>query len=163
MRSIAIFALLLGLAACASHQTSITNLDAERDACAARIAGSPEFRALQGRLQVDSSSATSNGNKATSAEARQMVTLHQDYLRPCQEIEVEIAGRTHPSLAALYNAAAAKADANIAKLVTYQISWEEYVRNSTAVRTDLNVQLAAAKAVLRLPSLNQLDQPRLAN
>ena len=57
-----------------------------------------------------------------------MTRFHQDYLRPCQEIDLEIAWRTHPSLVKLYNAATAEADANIAKLVTYQISWAEYVR-----------------------------------
>ena len=89
-----------------------------------------------------------------------MRTLHQDYLRSCQEIDLEIAGRTHPSLPALYNAAAAKADANIAQLVSFKISWGDYVRNGAQIRTDLNAQLAAAKVALRLPSLNHLDQPQ---
>ncbi len=109
--------------------------------------------ALQYRFQ------STNGNKATPAEAAQMVTFHQDYLRPCQEVELEIAGRTHPSLPPLYNAAAAKADASIAMLVTYQISWGEYVRNARTIRIDLNGQLAAAKVALQLPSLNGLDLP----
>ena len=86
-----------------------------------------------------------------------MTRFHQDYLRPCQEIDLEIAWRTHPSLVKLYNAATAQADANIAKLVTYQISWAEYVGTSRAIRIDLNGRLAAAKAALQLPSLNGLD------
>ena len=57
----------------------------------------------------------------------------------------------------LYNAATAEADANIAKLVTYQISWAEYVGTSRAIRIDLNGRLAAAKVALQLPSLNGLD------
>jgi hypothetical protein len=165
MRSIAICAMFV-LAACANNdgQTSgRSGLNAERDACQARIAASPEFQALEHRLRPDGFAMGSNGNKATPAEAAQMVTLHQDYLRPCQEIDLEIAGRTHPSLPAIYNAAAAKADANIANLVTYKISWREYVRNSAAVRIDLNAQLAAARVALGLRSLNQLDQPRPTN
>jgi hypothetical protein len=122
MRFIAIHVLAMAVAACANNDTAWSRLDAERHACQARIMASPEFRALQYRFQ------STNGNKATPAEAAQMVTFHQDYLRPCQEVELEIAGRTHPSLPPLYNAAAAKADASIAMLVTYQISWGEYVR-----------------------------------
>jgi hypothetical protein len=86
-----------------------------------------------------------------------MTRFHQDYLRPCQEIDLEIAWRTHPSLAKLYNAAAAQADANIARLVSYQISWGEYARNGRTIRIHLNGQLAAAKVALQLPSLNGLD------
>jgi len=158
MRSIAICALMAGLAACANDEKDWSHLDAERDACGARALASPEFQALQSKLQ-----GSSNGNKATPTEATQMTTFHQDYLRPCQEVELEIAGRTHPSLPALYNAAAAKADANIAKLVSYQISWAEYARAGTAIRLELNAQLEAAKIALRLPSLNQLNQPRPSN
>ena len=158
MRSVAIFALLLGLAACATNEGDRSGLDAERDACGARAGASPEFQALQYRLQ-----GYSNGAKATPTEASQMTTFHQDYLRPCQEIELEIAGRTHPSLPALYNAAAAKADANIAKLVSREITWGEYLRNAAAIRRDLNAQLEAAKIALKLPSLNELNQPRPTN
>ena len=151
MRFIAPCVLAIAVAACADNDMAGSRLDAERNACQARMATSPEFRALQYRLQ------STNGDKATPAEAAQMVAYHQDYLRPCQEIDLEIAGRTHPALAPLYNAAAVKADANIEKLVTYQISWGEYVRNGRTIRIDLNGQLAAAKVALRLPSLNGLD------
>jgi len=152
MRFTVLCVLATAVAACANNDPAWSRLDAERNACQVRMVASPEFRALQYRLQ-----STSNASKATPAEAAQMVTFHQDYLRPCQEVDLEIAGRTHPALAPLYNAAAAKADANIAKLVTYQISWGEYVRNGRTIRIDLNGQLAAAKAALQLPSLNGLD------
>ncbi len=160
MRFTVLFALALGVAACANGEAAWRSLDSERDACAARIEASPEFRALQDRLVSNLSAALSDRHKATPAEAAMMRTLHQDYLRPCQEIDLEIAGRTHPSLPALYNAAAAKADANIAQLVSFKISWGDYVRNGAQIRTDLNAQLAAAKVALRLPSLNHLDQPQ---
>jgi hypothetical protein len=152
MRFIVLYVLAMAVAACANNDTAWSGLDAERNACRVRALASPEFQALQYRLQ-----SVSNSNKATPAEAAQMVAFHQDYLRPCQEIELEIAGRTHPSLTPLYNAAAAKADANIAELATYQISWGDYVRNGRTIRIDLNDQLAAAKVALQLPSLNGLD------
>src|SRR5260370_5349311 len=120
MRSIAICVLVMGLAACANSDPGWSPLDAERDACLVRAMASLEFRALQPKLQ-----GSANSDKATPTEAAQMTALH-DYFRPCQEIELEIAGRLHPSLPRLYNAAAEKADANIAKRVSYQISWEEY-------------------------------------
>ncbi len=158
MRSIAVYALVAALAACANSDPGWSSLDAERDACAARAMASPESQALQHRLQGGATA-----DKATPTEATQMTTFHHDYLRPCQEIELEIAGRTHPSLPALYNAAAAKADDNIAKLVSYQISWAEYARNGIAIRLELNARLEAARIALRLPSLNQLNQPRPSN
>jgi hypothetical protein len=154
MRFVALGVLVVAVVACAASDTTWSRLDAERSACLARALASPEFQALQYRLQ-----GASNGNKATPAEAAQMVAFHQDYLRPCQEIDLEIAGRTHPSLTPLYNAATAKADANIARLATYQISWGEYIRNGRTIRIDLNGQLAAAKVALQLPSLNGLDLP----
>jgi hypothetical protein len=157
MRSIAICVLVVGLATCTDSDPGRSRLDAERDACAARAMASPEAQVLQHRLQ-----GSGTGDKATPTEAAQMTTLHHDYLRPCQEIELEIAGRLHPSLPTLYNAAAAKADANIAKLVSYQISWDEYARNGIAIRLELNARLEAARTALRLPSLNQLNQPRPA-
>ena len=151
MRFIALYVLAMAVAACVNNDTGWSRLDAERNACQARVVASSEFQALQYRLQ------STNGKKATPAEATQMVAFHQDYLRPCQEVELEIAWRTHPSLAKLYNVATAQADANIAKLVTYQISWGEYVRNGRTIRIDLNDRLAAAKVALQLPSLNGLD------
>jgi hypothetical protein len=153
MRFIALHVLAMAVAACVNNDTGWSRLDAERNACQARVVASSEFQALQYRLQ------STNGKKATPAEATQMVAFHQDYLRPCQEVELEIAWRTHPSVAKLYNAATAQADANIAKLVTYQISWGEYVRNGRTIRIDLNDRLATAKVALQLPSLNGLDLP----
>ena len=88
-----------------------------------------------------------------------MDRLHHEYLRPCQEIMLEIAGRIHPSLPPLYNAAAARADAAIARLVRREIAWSEYGRATFAIRQDLNARLRAAKATLGLPTLNQLDRP----
>jgi hypothetical protein len=107
MRFIALYVLAIAVAACANNDTSWSHLDAERNACQARMMASPEFQALQYRLQ------STNGTRATPAEASQMVAFHQGYLRPCQEVELEIAWRTHPSLAKLYNAAAAQADAPV--------------------------------------------------
>ena len=158
MRLIALYVLALVVAACAnndpaSNDPEWSRLEAERSACQARMVASPQFRALQDRLQGNSF----DERKATPAEAAQMVVFHQDYLRPCQEVDLEIAGRTHLSLVPLYNAAATKADANIANLVTYQISWGDYVRTGRTIRLDLNGQLAAAKVALQLPSLNGLD------
>jgi hypothetical protein len=144
--------LAMAVPASANNDTAWSRLDTERNACRARASASPEFQALRHWFQ-----GVANSNKATPTEAAQMTRFHQDYLRPCQEIELEIAWRTHPALAKLYNAAAAQADANIARLVTYQISWGEYVRSGRTIRIDLNGQLAAAKVALQLPSLNGLD------
>jgi hypothetical protein len=149
---IALHMLAVAVLASAHNDTAWSRLAAERSACLTRVAASPEFQALWHRLQ-----GVANSNKATPTEAAQMTRFHQDYLRPCQEIDLEIAWRTHPSLAKLYNAATAQADANIARLVSYQISWGEYVRNGRAIRIDLNDRLAAAKVALQLPSLNGLD------
>ena len=149
---IALHMLAAAVLASAHNDTAWSRLNAERNACRARALASPEFQALRHWLQ-----GVLNGNKATPAEAAQMTRFHQDYLRPCQEIDLEIAWRTHPSLVKLYNAATAQADANIAKLVTCQISWAEYVRTSRTIRIDLNGRLAAAKVALQLPSLNGLD------
>ena len=151
MRLVALCALAIIVGACAANDRAASPLDAERDACQVRMAASPEFRALQYKFDG------ANDSKATPAEAAQMTVFHQDYLRPCQEVDLEIAGRTHPALTPIYNAAAAKADANIARLVTYQISWAEYVRTGQTIRLELNGQLAAAKRTLQLPSLNGLD------
>jgi hypothetical protein len=148
----ALHALAMAVPASANNDTAWSRLDAERNACRARASVSPEFQALRHRLQGDA-----NDNKATPTETAQMTKFHQDYLRPCQEIDLEIAWRTHPSLAKLYNAAAAQADANIARLVSNQISWREYARNGRTIRIHLNGQLAAAKVALQLPSLNGLD------
>ena len=92
MRFIALCVLAIAVAACADNDMAGSRRDAERNACQARMAASPEFRALQYRLR------SANSNKATPAEAAQMVAFHQDYLRPCQEIDLEIAGGD-PSLA----------------------------------------------------------------
>jgi hypothetical protein len=158
MRSIALYclALLVACAASAGPAVARSGLDAELQACAARMMASPEWHALKGYL------AYGNGpnRKATPNEAQQMTRLHHEHLRPCQEIEVEIAGETHPSLAPLYNAAAAKANVEIARLVRLEITWAEYSRNGAAIRKDLNARLEAARRALGLPSLNGLDRVR---
>ena len=129
-------------------------LDAERSACQARMHWPvPEFQALQYRLQ-----GASNGNKATPAEAGSDGGISPRTISGrVRRSTSRSRGRTHPSLAPLYNAAAAQADANIARLATYQISWGQYVRNGRTIRIDLNGRLAAAKVALQLPSLNGLD------
>ena len=88
MRFAVLCVLATAVAACANNDPAWSRLDAERNACQVRMVASPEFRALQYRLQ-----SPSNANKATPAESAQMVTFHQDYLRPCQEVDLEIAGR----------------------------------------------------------------------
>ena len=132
-------------------------LEAERAACGARLQASPEARALT--LQLSVSPNNGGATRPTPAEAAQMDRLHHEYLRPCQEIMLEIAGRIHPSLPPLYNAAAARADAAIARLVRREITWEDYARITYANRRELNARLRAAKAALGLPTLNGLDQP----
>jgi len=148
----ALHVLAMAVPGSAHNDTTWSRLEGERNACRVRALASPEFQALRHRLQGDT-----NSNKATATEAAQMTRFHQEYLRPCQEVDLEIAWKTHPSLAKLYNAATAQADANIARLVTYRISWGEYARNGRTIRTDLNGQLALAKVALQLPSLNGLD------
>ena len=64
MRFIALYVLAMAVAACANNDTAWSGLDAERNACRVRALASPEFQALQYRLQ-----SVSNSNKATPAEA----------------------------------------------------------------------------------------------
>jgi len=94
---------------------------------------------------------------ATPLEARHIVYLVENHLRPCREIQLEIAGRTHPSLPPLFDAASTKWDALVARLVRQQITWAEYHRNNNAARMELNNQLEATRIALQLPSLNGLQ------
>ena len=175
MRTTNVLVVMLGLTACVTgggevigrpgadpaagagqpSRDEIRRLDDERAACGARLLASSDMRALSPRL----SGGGGDDARPTPIEAAQMDRLHHDYLRPCQEIELEIAGRTHPSLPPLYNEAASKSDAVIARLVRREITWSEYGRATFAIRQDLNARLRAAKATLGLPTLNQLDRP----
>ncbi len=47
MRSIAVYALVAALAACANSDPGWSSLDTERDACAARAMASPGFKAAR--------------------------------------------------------------------------------------------------------------------
>lgn len=137
-----------------SERADRWRLEAELADCEARIAASPEWQALQTFLTEPPD------RKATPSEGRLMTRLHHEYLRPCQEIDLEIAGRTHPSLPPLYNAGVAQADVEIGRLLRQEITWAEYGRRSIAIRKSLNVQLEATRRTLGLSSLNRLDRVR---
>jgi hypothetical protein len=152
MRSIPVCWLLIMLACAAPAGPAVSqHRPAELADCNARIGASPEWRALQPLLGYPPD------RKATPREAQLMTRLHHDYLRPCQEIELHVAFRTHPSLPPLYNAAAAQADVEIGRLVRQEITWAEYSRRGSAIRKDLNARLEASRRALGLPSLNGLD------
>lgn len=153
MRSILVCWLLVLLACATSAGPAVSKgLEAELASCNARIAASPEWQALRELLGYPPD------RKATPREAQLMTRLHHDYLRPCQEIELHVAYRTHSSLPPLYNDASAKADVEIGRLVRQEITWAEYRRRGVAIRKELNARLEAARRSLRLPSLNSLDR-----
>ena len=156
MRSIVVCTLALVSSACGADGAPAPSRPAsELASCGARMVASPEFQALKANLAYGNSPA----RKATPDEARHMTRLHHEHLRPCQEIQLEIAGRTHPSLPPLYNAAAARADVEIAKLVRQEITWAEFGASTATIRRELNAQLRARRDALGLPSLNGLDRP----
>jgi hypothetical protein len=107
------------------------------NACWARAVASPPHQALRGKMGDDSDALTlamkTNAEKATSAEAAQMVSLQRDYLAPCRKIALESAGKVHPTIVAILAESYAKAEANAADLVAYKIGWGEFVTENQAI------------------------------
>jgi hypothetical protein len=154
MRSIALFCLLVLLASMAqpgntgsSHAAD--DIDRAWDACQAKMAASPEYRALKDKIGAHATQAMkSSMNKATPQEAAQVQVLHKDYVLPCRQVERESARRHNPSLVATLDAAYTKSDANFARLVAYQSTWGQFTRDSEAIKADLDAQLRRAQIML---------------
>src|SRR5207244_3964644 len=75
------------------------------DACLRTTVASPPFQALKAKMGQYSDSPTNamklNADKATAAEAAQVLSLRQDYLAPCRKIALESAGKVDPAIVAI--------------------------------------------------------------
>ncbi len=152
MRPIALYCLLVLVvcaipAAPAVSQRGDADLDRAWEHCQARIAASPEYRALKDKIGAHAVQAMlSSTAKATPQEAAQVQILHRDHVVPCRQIERETARRHNPSLLTILDAAYAKSDANFARLIGYQITWGQFTRDSEAIKAERDDQWLKAQS-----------------
>jgi len=139
------------------------------DACWRRALTSPPYQALKPRIGDYSDSPTAaqkaNPQKATPAEAAEVLALRRDYYAACRMIALESAARVHPAIVAILADNYAKVDANTARLAGGQIGWGAFVTENQALVTERRGQLLAAGESLQasvsraLPSDGERRQP----
>jgi hypothetical protein len=127
------------------------DLDGAWEACQARIAATPEYRAVADKIGGHAVQAMmSSPDKATPQEAAQVRILHEDYLPRCRQIQREALRRHNPFLGHILEAAFAKSDANLTRLTTFQITWGQFTRDSEAIKADLSEGLRRAQIMFEV-------------
>jgi hypothetical protein len=159
MKRVLVLLSLLGVAGCATaaqqESARLTQTNAEgvkaATACFDRVKASEPYQALKDKFGGDGQSSLAmktNAEKATPAEARLVLALHQEYLMPCRKMNLENFGKVHPSIAMALAENYTKADANYAALVTYKETWGEFVTERDALGVQLQARLASASAAI---------------
>jgi hypothetical protein len=97
----------------------------------------------------------------TTEEAAAMLQLHSEYLTPCRKLVLQSAGDIHPALVTVMAESYARSDANYARLVTYKISWGEFVTEIEAGLNQRKAQLAQVGASIG-KNLNQAHNAEVA-
>jgi hypothetical protein len=117
----------------------------EIKACWARMEASAEYQALKDKVGSESGPILAmkvNPQKATPEEAAQVLALHQGYITPCRKLSLETAARINSAIVSVLASTYTKSDANYANLVTYRITWGEFVTQSAALLAQRNAELA---------------------
>lgn len=170
MRAVLLAIALLGIAACATtEQREVTRIGGVAasdalpiDACWRKAQASPQHQALRGKMgeYADSPTAAQKASpqKATPAEAAELLSLRRDYLMPCRKMALESAGKVHPVIVAILAENYAKVDANYAGLAARGTSWGAFVTENQTLVTERRAQLLAAGESLQ----QSLGKPQAA-
>jgi hypothetical protein len=141
-RSLLLLAVCVGDISPAGAQRSLESIRQAWGNCAVKMTMSPEFLALSpkigARVPPDMSS---DNDRVTPEEARQLQTLLQDYVVPCRPLELEAARSFQPPIVAVLDAAFANTDANYGRLIAGEITWGEFRHESHALEAWVDAEV----------------------
>lgn len=128
------------------------------DACNARQLSSAPFLALKHRVGLPSErtpAMKANPDRATPSEVAQLLDYNLNYLAPCVKFTLQAVDAIHPALVAILARGFARSDANVARLVTRQISWGELLRENDALGVQAEAELEMARTSIRSGSVGR--------
>lgn len=131
-----------GFAGPVSAQRVIDAARQSYDNCRAKLAVSPEYLALKGKIGGRMQSDTSFLNeRATPEEASQLQTLLQSYLAPCRPFELEVMRIRLPAIVPILEASFTKSDANYQRLITQEITWGQFRQEQAVLGDEVNAAI----------------------